>query len=91
MRGTVGLSNIALSMGKPLLIIFSCGGEGGLLIFQQCIIIFSIAVDDSYQGPRLEEDLTPEFMKELLDWQKKEKKLHRKYAYKVYHIARRVD
>jgi hypothetical protein len=50
--------------------------------------MFSTAVDDSYQGPRLEDDLSPEFMKELLDWLKKEKKLHRKYAYKVYtHIV----
>ena len=27
--------------------------------------------------------MTPEFMKELLDWLKGEKKLHRKYAFKV--------
>ena len=54
------------------------------MLFRQCILIFSTAVDDSYQGPRLEKDFTPEFMKELLDWQKREKKLHRKYAYKVY-------
>ena len=40
-------------------------------------------MDESYQGPRLEGDLTPAFMKELLEWQKREKKLHRKYAYKV--------
>ena len=44
------------------------------------------AVDESYQGPKLEGDLTPEFMKELLDWLKKERKLHRKYAYKVHTV-----
>ena len=41
-------------------------------------------MDDGYQGPRLEDDLTSEFMKELLEWLRKEKKLHRKYAYKVH-------
>ena len=41
-------------------------------------------VEESYEGPRWEEgDMTPEFMTRLLDWQKDEKKLHRKYAYKV--------
>ena len=41
-------------------------------------------VEESYEGPRWEEgDMMPEFMTQLLDWQKDEKKLHRKYAYKV--------
>ena len=41
-------------------------------------------MEESYCGPKWEEgELTPEFMSELLEWQRQEKKLHRKYAYKV--------
>ena len=41
-------------------------------------------VEESYEGPRWEEgEITGEFMTQLLDWQREEKKLHRKYAYKV--------
>ena len=47
-------------------------------------------MDESYQGPRLDGDLSPEFMKELLEWLKKEKKLHRKYAYKVHTVISSV-
>ena len=41
------------------------------------------AVEDSYQGPRLDGDITAEFMQDLLQWFKDEKRLHKKYAYKV--------
>ena len=41
------------------------------------------AVEYSYQGPRLDGDITAEFMQDLLQWFKEEKKLHKKYAYKV--------
>lgn len=41
-------------------------------------------VEESYSGPRWDEgELTAEFMNNLLDWLKEEKRLHRKYAYKV--------
>lgn len=40
-------------------------------------------VEDSYQGPRLDGDITAEFMQDLLQWFKDEKRLHKKYAYKV--------
>lgn len=40
-------------------------------------------VENSYTGPRLDGDLTPEFMVELIDTFKKQGKLHIKYAYKV--------
>ena len=42
-----------------------------------------IEVEDSYDGPKLEADISPEFMKDLLKWYKEEKKLHKKYCYKV--------
>ena len=41
-------------------------------------------VDESYSGPRWDNgELSAEFMSDLLEWLKEEKKLHRKYAYKV--------
>eukprot|EP01147_Barroeca_monosierra_P000596 gene595-3910_t len=40
-------------------------------------------VKDSYTGPRLDGDITPEFMKELMDHFKDQKKLHPKYAMKI--------
>ena len=43
----------------------------------------SSEVEEKYEGPRLEEEVTKEFMKELIQWHKDEKKLHKKYAFKV--------
>jgi serine/threonine-protein phosphatase 5 len=45
----------------------------------------SISIEDDYNGPKLEneETVTLEFMKELMQWYKDQKKLHKKYAYKV--------
>ena len=41
-------------------------------------------MEETYEGPRWEEgEMAVEFMTGLLDWLKDEKKLHRKYAYKV--------
>lgn len=40
-------------------------------------------VEATYDGPVLEDDITLEFMKQLIETFKAEKKLHRKYAYKV--------
>ena len=41
-------------------------------------------MEEGYSGPRWEEgELSSEFMSDLLQWLKDEKKLHRKYAYKV--------
>ena len=46
-------------------------------------ICFS-AIEDSYDGPVLEDgEVTEKFMLELMEWYKAEKKLHKKYAYKV--------
>ena len=44
----------------------------------------TVGVEESYSGPRWDEgELTAEFMDSLLEWLKDEKRLHRKYAYKV--------
>ena len=40
-------------------------------------------VDDKYAGPRLDEEISVQFMEELLQHFKDQKKLHQKYAYKV--------
>jgi len=42
------------------------------------------AIEDDYSGPKLEDGkVTLKFMKELMDWFKDQKKLHRKFAYQV--------
>ena len=47
------------------------------------VVLYSIEVEDSYNGPKLEGDINPEFMKDLLKWFKEQKRLHKKYCYKV--------
>ncbi|CAB0031866.1 unnamed protein product [Trichogramma brassicae] len=43
-----------------------------------------MSIEDEYTGPKLEDDkVTLKFMKDLLEWYKDQKKLHRKYAYKI--------
>lgn len=51
--------------------------------FTYVCVQYTTEVEDSYNGPKLEADITPEFMKDLLKWYKEEKKLHKKYCYKV--------
>ena len=41
------------------------------------------AVESDYTGPRLDDDITAEFMTELVTHLRDQKKLHKKYAYKV--------
>lgn len=42
------------------------------------------AIEDDYVGPKLEDGtITLTFMKEMMDWFKDQKKLHRKCAYQV--------
>ena len=45
----------------------------------------SISIEDDYNGPKLKDEttVTLDFMKELMQWYKDQKKLHKKYAYKV--------
>ena len=41
-------------------------------------------MEDDYDGPRLSEDgITKEFVEELIERFKEQKKIHKKYAYKV--------
>lgn len=45
---------------------------------------FTPAIEDEYSGPKLEDGkVTVTFMKELMQWYKDQKKLHRKCAYQV--------
>lgn len=41
-----------------------------------------IVVDSSYTGPRLDsiDEVTPEWVRDMMDWQKDQKRLHKKYA-----------
>lgn len=44
----------------------------------------SSVVEDDYDGPRLSEDgVTKEFVEELIERFRDQKKIHKKYAYKV--------
>ncbi|ROL43092.1 Serine/threonine-protein phosphatase 5 [Anabarilius grahami] len=46
--------------------------------------IENMTIEDDYTGPKLEDGkVTLKFMKELMDWFKDQKKLHRKFAYQV--------
>lgn len=44
-----------------------------------------IDIEDEYVGPQLEDGkVTLKFMEELMEFYKDQKKLHRKFAYKVW-------
>lgn len=46
-----------------------------------------IAIEDDYTGPQLEDGkVTLKFMKDLMEFYKDQKKLHRKFAYKVWFV-----
>ena len=47
--------------------------------------MFVVAIEDSYEGPSLAPDgtVTEQFMLELMAWYKKQKVLHKKYAFAV--------
>lgn len=46
--------------------------------------VFITAIEDDYIGPQLVDGkVTLNFMKELMEFYKDQKKLHRKFAYKV--------
>ena len=47
-------------------------------------------VGDSYDGPRLEGDITPEFVSSMIAWFKDQKVLHKKYAFKIILEAKKV-
>ena len=54
-------------------------------LFNQFVnLIPSEAIEDEYTGPKLEDGkVTLKFMQELLEFYRKQCKLHRKYAYKI--------
>lgn len=49
----------------------------------ETIDIDTMEVEDSYEGPRLDEDITADFMVQMMSWFKDQKLLHKKYAYKI--------
>ena len=58
-----------------------------LILSKFCVDViawFSLVVEDEYDGPRLSEDgITREFVEELIERFTDQKKIHKKYAYKV--------
>jgi len=48
---------------------------------------FSV-VEGSYSGPRLDSDISEEFMRDVLQCFNNQKKLHKKYVYKVRQQSR---
>jgi serine/threonine-protein phosphatase 5 len=56
----------------------------------ESIDINSYGVEDSYTGPRLDGEITPEFMVELIRTFKEQGKLHIKYAYKILLAIRKM-
>lgn len=53
-----------------------------------CTFFFcNLAIEDDYKGPQLEDDkVTLQFMKDLMEHYKAQKRLHRKFAYKVVNV-----
>lgn len=48
------------------------------------VLFLREAIEDDYVGPQLEDGkVTLKFMEELMEFYKDQKKLHRKFAYKV--------
>ena len=43
----------------------------------------TISVESTYEGPRLDEDISEAFMEELTAWYQKRSVLHKKYAYRI--------
>lgn len=53
-------------------------------LMSETLDLSNIDVDSSYEGPVYQSgEITVEFCKELMEWQKKEKILAKKYAYKI--------
>ena len=49
----------------------------------QTIVVDSYKVEESYDGPKLEDCISLEFMKQLIERFRDQKLLHKKYAYKI--------
>ena len=59
------------------------------MILKYCYYYFAV-VDSKYEGPRLDDEMTLDFMKEMLIWFKNEKLIHPKYAYKIILLVKDV-
>ena len=52
---------------------------------ERVLCIFLTAIEDDYEGPQLDNGkVTEDFVKQLMDTFRDQKKLHRKYAYQVF-------
>lgn len=49
-----------------------------------------IAVEDAYDGAKLDDKMTPEFVKDMIDRFKNGKKLHRRYVYQILKSVRDI-
>lgn len=54
------------------------------------VFLYDSGVDSSYKGPRLEGDITSQFMTDLTEWFKEQKSLHKKYALKIILEAKKI-
>ncbi|PQE30732.1 phospho phosphatase (serine threonine specific phosphatase) protein [Rutstroemia sp. NJR-2017a WRK4] len=52
--------------------------------------IDSMAVDDDYDGERLGDEMTPEFINDMLDRFKNGKKIHKKYVYQIVLAVKKI-
>lgn len=53
-------------------------------LLEMCRDLESATIETDYEGPKLENGkVTLEFMKHLLEWYRKEKKLHKNFAYRI--------
>jgi len=48
-----------------------------------------VVVPDSYDGPRYDDEITEDYVNQLLEYQKEQKILHKKYVYKTVIKARK--
>ncbi|XP_065194292.1 serine/threonine-protein phosphatase 5-like [Sycon ciliatum] len=57
--------------------------DNGSQAVSDTIDLNNMVVEPTYNGPRLEEEISKEFMEQLSDWYKQQKVLHKKYAFKM--------
>ena len=57
---------------------------------ENCLPLTPTVVERDYDGPRFDGEITCEFMRELLLWFKEQKKLHKKFAYKIILGVKRI-
>ncbi len=50
----------------------------------------SMVVDADYDGVRLEQEMTPEFIQDMIERFKNGKKIHKKYAYQIVIAVKKI-